>query len=101
MSEIKLKLCLFCGGDAKMKHGFPKQQRKGIRQIEIEFYGLKHRLTERIESCIRDLDEAVGCGDFDTLERTITILQKNVKSLKDLMGHPYEIYCKKVQTDLR
>ena len=34
MSEIKLKPCPFCGGEAKMKHGYPGQQRKGIRQSD-------------------------------------------------------------------
>lgn len=36
MSEIKLKPCPFCGGEAKMKHGYPGQQRKGMRQAVVQ-----------------------------------------------------------------
>ena len=36
MREIKLKPCPFCGGEAKMKHGYPGQQRKGIRQSVVQ-----------------------------------------------------------------
>ena len=36
MSEIELKPCPFCGGEAKMKHGFPRHQQKGIRQSVVQ-----------------------------------------------------------------
>ncbi|HJC91953.1 MAG TPA: Lar family restriction alleviation protein [Candidatus Mediterraneibacter excrementigallinarum] len=36
MSGTKLKSCPFCGGEAKMKHGYPGQQRKGIRQSVVQ-----------------------------------------------------------------
>lgn len=34
--DVKLKACPFCGGDAKIKHGYPGQQRKGMRQAVIQ-----------------------------------------------------------------
>lgn len=34
--EIKLRPCPFCGGEAKMKHGFPGQQQKGARQAVVQ-----------------------------------------------------------------
>ncbi len=36
MREIKLKRCPFCGGVARMKHGFPGQQIKGMRQSVVQ-----------------------------------------------------------------
>ncbi len=34
--EIEIKPCPFCGGKAKMKHGFPKTQKKGEYQALIQ-----------------------------------------------------------------
>ena len=34
--EIKLKPCPFCGAEAKIKHGFPGQQQKGMRQAVVQ-----------------------------------------------------------------
>lgn len=36
MADIKLKPCPFCGGEAKMKHGYPSQQRAGMRQAVVQ-----------------------------------------------------------------
>ena len=36
MSEIKLKPCPFGSGEAKMKHGYPRQQQKGMRQAVVQ-----------------------------------------------------------------
>ena len=36
MADIELKPCPFCGGEAKMKHGYPGQQRAGIRQAVVQ-----------------------------------------------------------------
>ena len=32
----ELKPCPFCGGEAKMKHGFPNRQNKRIRQSLVQ-----------------------------------------------------------------
>lgn len=34
--EIKLKPCPFCGGKAKLKHGFPSRQRGDMRQATVQ-----------------------------------------------------------------
>lgn len=56
--------------------------------IEIESDGLKrdlkHKLTERVEGCVRNIEKALGCEDFDMIERAVCILQRNVKLLKNL-----------------
>lgn len=58
--------------------------------IEIESDGLKrdlkHKLTERAEGYVHDIEEALGCEDFDMIEHTAYILQRNAKLLKNLKG---------------
>lgn len=58
--------------------------------IEIESDGLKrdlkHKLTERAEGYVRDIEEALGCENFDMIEHTAYILQRNAKLLKNLKG---------------
>lgn len=34
--KMGLRPCPFCGGEAKLKHGFPRQQRSGIYQTLIQ-----------------------------------------------------------------
>lgn len=35
-NKINLKPCPFCGSEAKIKHGFPKTQKKGLRQALVQ-----------------------------------------------------------------
>lgn len=34
--QIELKSCPFCNGEAKLKHGLPRNQKKGLRQALIQ-----------------------------------------------------------------
>lgn len=36
MNEIKLKPCPFCGGEAKMKYRYSRQQQKVVRQAVVQ-----------------------------------------------------------------
>lgn len=34
--QVELKSCPFCNGEAKLKHGLPRNQKKGVRQTLIQ-----------------------------------------------------------------
>lgn len=34
--KVELKLCPFCGSEARLKHGFPKTQKKDFRQALVQ-----------------------------------------------------------------
>ena len=68
MSE--LKPCPFCGGKARMKHGYPGKQRKGMRQAVVQ-----------CEMC--------GC-------RTVTYQQLAYQAWRDVDMHAAEVWNRRV-----
>lgn len=73
MSKINLLPCPFCGGEAKIKHGYPGQQQKGMRQSVVQ--------------CKR-----CGC-------RTVTYRQLAYQSWKEVDEQAAEVWNRRTDND--